>query len=475
MTADINEIWSDDTLSRKQSALFLYNYLVKNQHIKVLNVNSPWGTGKTFFLERWSNQLRNDHICVSFNAWKNDFSVEPLISLASAIDEQLRENNKNENLNSKLTNFISKTAKVIKASSPVIAKGALQKLIGFNSDDLSEVVKDSLEVAADASEKAIEALINNQRAAEKNTEDFKVALTSVFDQYKKNKRSELQDDVFIIIDELDRCRPTYAIELLERIKHFFDMENCRFIIASDTEQLAHSVRAVYGEGFDSQRYLKRFFDAEFSLDNSRVHEFIAVRLLDFPRTLTDAPALTSTTAIEQIKRSPFYNEKHIPEPDPDTILFESDYDLEVLYLTALSKFFRTSLREIDKNIKQLRAIHDNAPNGFQFLYAAFLIFLKDANPEAYKTATTSTNKVQYNEILHPGKMPDQNILFISRKMSALDIFINYQTRINKQRSELRQDLNSEDEVIAFIARSVFNYHEKLKQYPRLVDLASSLK
>jgi hypothetical protein len=63
----------------------------------------------------------------------------------------------------------------------------------------------------------------------------------------------------ILIDELDRCRPTYAIEMLEAIKHWFCVPNVVFVLAMDREQLSHSIRAVYGQGFDVDGYFLRFF------------------------------------------------------------------------------------------------------------------------------------------------------------------------------------------------------------------------
>ena len=86
-----DQIWEGDLLNRRDSAQFLYNYLIRNPEIRVLNINSAWGTGKTFFLERWQRSLQREHICINFNAWKNDFAIEPLIALASAIKNQLGE------------------------------------------------------------------------------------------------------------------------------------------------------------------------------------------------------------------------------------------------------------------------------------------------------------------------------------------------------------------------------------------------
>jgi hypothetical protein len=77
----------------------------------------------------------------------------------------------------------------------------------------------------------------------------------------------LKKPMFVFIDELDQCQPTYAIELLEIVKHLFDIPGLIFVIATDTEQLQHSVKSVYGEGFDASRYLHRIFNRSFSLKN----------------------------------------------------------------------------------------------------------------------------------------------------------------------------------------------------------------
>jgi len=75
------------------------------------------------------------------------------------------------------------------------------------------------------------------------------------------------------VDELDRCRPLYAIELLERVKHLFNIPNAQFIIATDREQLSVSLSGVYGQGFNSKEYLRRFFDLDLRLTNESSDAF----------------------------------------------------------------------------------------------------------------------------------------------------------------------------------------------------------
>ncbi|RYG88554.1 MAG: hypothetical protein EON58_19890 [Alphaproteobacteria bacterium] len=86
-------------------------------------------------------------------------------------------------------------------------------------------------------------------------------------------KTEVKLPLFILIDELDRCRPTYAIEMLEQVKHLFDIDNTIFLIATDGDQLAHSIRAVYGEGFDGAGYLLRFFHRHYRFESRNLAAF----------------------------------------------------------------------------------------------------------------------------------------------------------------------------------------------------------
>ena len=78
----------------------------------------------------------------------------------------------------------------------------------------------------------------------------------------------------IFIDELDRCRPTYAIELLETVKHLFSVDNVVFILGLNRVELAHSVRAVYGEQFKAERYLSRLIDIDVNLPRPDTAKFV---------------------------------------------------------------------------------------------------------------------------------------------------------------------------------------------------------
>ena len=77
----------------------------------------------------------------------------------------------------------------------------------------------------------------------------------------------------VFIDELDRCKPDYAIHLLERIKHYFGNERITFIFSLNMDELQHTIRKFYGNDFDACRYLERFFDFRIELPKPDMRRF----------------------------------------------------------------------------------------------------------------------------------------------------------------------------------------------------------
>ena len=99
------------------------------------------------------------------------------------------------------------------------------------------------------------------KAAKQSVQEFKAVLRRMAEKSKEATKRPL----IVMIDELDRCRPTYAIEVLEVAKHSFSVENIVFVLAINRSELAHSIQVIYGDRFDAEGYLRRFFDIEFQL------------------------------------------------------------------------------------------------------------------------------------------------------------------------------------------------------------------
>jgi len=125
--------------------------------------------------------------------------------------------------------------------------------------DLNEFTEESI---ADAAEGFASEQINAYLEAKKSISSFREEIKSIAESIY-GQQSMLP--LVFIIDELDRCRPPHAVRVLEIVKHLFSIDRVAFVIALDAEQLAHSIRTLYGQGMNVDEYLKRFFGIEFHL------------------------------------------------------------------------------------------------------------------------------------------------------------------------------------------------------------------
>jgi hypothetical protein len=279
-----------DTLDRARHACFLTQYLSQKgkDQSYVLNLNAAWGTGKTWFLQRWMNEIRHTFPTVYINAWKTDHAKDPFLAVVSEIKNQL--------ISGTDKHFIQSAGfkhswMLMKSVAPTLFKSIIKNKAGVDIEALSEGVIDP-DAAGDITEKLVETLISSHQAAERSVEEFKTAISQWLEAaVVQNAR---RYPLFIFIDELDRCRPTYAIEMLETIKHIFDMKGVVFVVATDREQLQHAVRAIYGAEFDSQRYLERFFQRSVTLHRPTTIDFIrniVSQTFDYEKLYQHADAL----------------------------------------------------------------------------------------------------------------------------------------------------------------------------------------
>ncbi|HHQ4625245.1 TPA: KAP family P-loop NTPase fold protein [Aeromonas veronii] len=264
--AGSEESLNADRLERARYAEFLTNYLAAEgkQRNYVLNLNAEWGAGKTWFIKRWYMELKAHYPTVYIDAWQQDFSDDPLLTVISSIIEQLKEEAGSPQLSPYLS---TKLASLLKATAPIVTKALFKKVSGINIDEVQEVI------TADDAGKLVESLFQDTRkkteAVQLLKHEIQLWVGAIIGKKKK------QAPAFILIDELDRCRPSYAVEMLETIKHIFDIQGVVFVLATDTEQLQHAIKVIYGEGFDAQNYLGRFFQRRFTLNKKSRREFIS--------------------------------------------------------------------------------------------------------------------------------------------------------------------------------------------------------
>ncbi|ACT91399.1 KAP family P-loop NTPase fold protein [Dyadobacter fermentans] len=230
----------------------------------VLALNSEWGTGKTTFVKMWRQDLQNAGFdTLYFNAWENDFESNPLVAIMS----ELKSLSKDKTV--KFKSLIKKGAVLTKNLAPAVIKALASRYI--DQQTLVDGLENASKAAAEILEKEIEAYANRK----KQLNDFRKDLESFVNKGIGDK------PVVFFIDELDRCRPSYAVEVLEHIKHFFAVSGIVFVLAIDKEQLGHAVRGVYGsEQIDASEYLRRFIDLEYSIPLPNTKHFVD-HLYDF--------------------------------------------------------------------------------------------------------------------------------------------------------------------------------------------------
>ncbi|MDA3897381.1 MAG: P-loop NTPase fold protein [Desulfobacteraceae bacterium] len=255
--------YTNDKLSRKDNidklSLLLRNFSTPI----VLSINAPWGYGKTTFLEMLHADLINNGCnSIYFSAWETDFATDPLLAFLGEMNQGIEPLIKGDKKKSEAWNKAKKAGShILKRGVPVLLKVGTAGIV-----DVDKIIEDE-------TSKFVEGISQDVIAEYSNNKDeiksFKKHINKILniDDKAKNK-------LFIFVDELDRCKPTYAIELLERIKHLLDIEGLVFVLALDKQQLAHSVKGVYGYDFEAIGYLKRFIDIEYNLPTSDLSSFI---------------------------------------------------------------------------------------------------------------------------------------------------------------------------------------------------------
>jgi hypothetical protein len=351
--------WEGDVLGRKEDALFLTNYLTKmyqesKKKYFILNVNSPWGFGKTYFLKNWKSLLEKKHPVIYYDAWMNDFTSEPLLSFVATIEEQIAEYLTGKNEKTRVEEFAEYAKKLVKPTLPIMLSILVKQLTGMSPEYIAKAMEDAKDDIGGLAVRAADEALKDYSERKKSVAGFKEKLSSIVKAV--DKKQSLGNPIFIFVDELDRCRPTFAIELLEAIKHLFDVDGIYFVIATDSIQLAHSIKAVYGSEFDSVRYLKRFFDREYSFDKPDHTSFVRANM-----------------AIYSLN---------------DNVVFpvSQDGDDGVVLMSKIFSLYKASLRDVEQCMSHLQACSLTAEEGevLHGVYLLHLICFKHIHPEKFR-------------------------------------------------------------------------------------------
>lgn len=315
----------------------IIDQLSDNKKGSCFSVEGDWGIGKTFVLNGIRERLEAEedkYFLFHYNCWQHDYYEEPAVAIISAMKASIKKDN--EIINEELEDTVKAGYTFVRDRFKEIAGIYLENKIGINlinwADEIKEIKENEKE-----SEQAFDKMFSFSQAIEQvRTVMKKIA----------EKRT-----IVLIVDELDRCIPQYAIKVLERLHHlFYGLENIVVIIAVDRRQLEHSVEEMFGmkeDSIDVEKYLKKFIDFSIALDYGKVND-------------------------RYQERYPFYFERFSMDADAEQMLKE--------FLPCL--FTGIDIRRIEKMIEKADVVHsvickdrvDISVLAFEMLYEILRFF-----------------------------------------------------------------------------------------------------
>lgn len=362
-----DDIWGDDLLNRKAEAEFLLRFLQGRHTVRlnqglpfshVVNLDADWGYGKSFFLDRLGKQLRAEgHIVAEVNAWESDFAEDPLLPVMASVENALRPYLGQREVVARWQAVKANIGAIAQAAAVGVAKAFAAKYVPGMAEAISgAIMADQAKAGgavveaglSEATNKAVATVIDSFAKGALEEHQKLAATISNFRRDLADVLSAVDGQnvpmpMYILVDELDRCRPTYAVTMLERIKHLFDVENVVFLVATNTRELVHSISAVYGNNFDGARYLNRFFDVSYSLAAPDEPLFIVEELAAYPG-LTMNHRVSSDTGLAR-------------------------------YLAEIFRAFDLSTRDRRQLISMLALLYETAPNKGSFIWGVMVPLL----------------------------------------------------------------------------------------------------
>ncbi|WP_417403379.1 KAP family P-loop NTPase fold protein [Hominenteromicrobium sp.] len=262
---------SQDPLRRHDEVERFLQMLLAVEPPYTILVNAPWGSGKTFFIKQAERVLRmanpaleqdaarldsifgttakdlltTPFLPIYFNAWEDDHFDNPILPILATIATSVNEStvHGNEDLK-KCFGEIIETAISMKFGLSLNVNNIIE---GINGVDFLASYKEEKQ------------------------------LRSRIDELVGNYLPGIANRAVIFIDELDRCRPEFAVKVLEQAKTLFQQDNIVVVYSTDISQLANSLEGVYGPNFDGVKYLERFYDKRIELNPVKPADYLSLK------------------------------------------------------------------------------------------------------------------------------------------------------------------------------------------------------
>lgn len=417
LAIEYDEIFEDDKLGIKSSVIDFAHLIEQNTYIeggvsKVYSISADFGTGKTFFCEKLKSVLEKDGVqTTKMNIWEMDFYEDPLMPILAKLNEIYQKCG--ETLPTKI---IDSTLK--------FSKNSLLFLCGTAMKSISQEVLNVDIIEELKNHFSSKSLYDDFNQYQKALKELKEALT----KWAKNS----DKPIVIIIDELDRCSPDYAVRTLEVLKHFFDVSGFVFVLAIDENHLKNSVKCLFGtENFEG--YKRKFINNTFLLphpDKEAFAEFL------YDRSGVD----TVIKKIQEEKRElvflvSIYDVYHCAQPysrygDTQGELEAKKYNTAQTsesiikrYFAAYSIWFNFSLRQMEQVfdrlimfIKQIVAGHEL----FSPDLAVFLVCLHEFDVKVYNAM--KVNKDPYGYPIINRNHSDPGVFYFTKQIYGDEAF-----------------------------------------------------
>lgn len=327
--------WADDKLGRKAQAKAISDYLVNRSENRrnfglakgfVIAIESEYGQGKSYFVRNMKQDLSTKHPVCLIDAWSDDRLKSPFLAILDGIENALSPFfNTNSNIRETTAKLIEGSGKLITGVAIGAGKKMLEKAVGAGTEELfeevmdaddeddtlesvepsdigAEGVKEGLDRIKSLSDSVTKKALKEFRQRKLSSSKLRRRLALLSEQIDQSSSHKLP--IFIFIDELDRCRPDYAIQLLEEVKHLFDVPGFVFVLSMQKEQLLNAICSVYGSEFNASGYLDRFVDKYYLLNTPNCREFVELELSKEPLGtnvfLPDVARLTDAQRIAMV-------------------------------------------------------------------------------------------------------------------------------------------------------------------------------
>lgn len=237
------------------------------------SLDGKWGSGKSFVLEMFEQQISlfqnpetadDKYILFHYNCWQYDYYEEPAIAIVAAIKNEIKKYN---DIIVELPEDIKAVFAEAKDIGKKLLANFLESKLGFDPLAILERINNQKDVI-------------KENAIFENEFDTYYRFKEVLDDTRKQLCKLASDKpVILVVDELDRCMPNYAIKVLERLHHLFDENsNIIVILAVDKAQLCRTINQIFGIGTEQtdvrmcDDYLRKFINFSVSLDNGVISD-----------------------------------------------------------------------------------------------------------------------------------------------------------------------------------------------------------